>query len=115
MLKRHGTWGSGLLRSAMDWCKTTARRSWRFASRIAGRSRMVGRKNGFAVARPMNSSKTIQLDLAGGLEELKKFAEVMRIGDRVRVFCDDGVVEAEKISHTRFKMIYAVETTGFTQ
>jgi hypothetical protein len=63
----------------------------------------------------MNSSKMVQLDFAGGLVELKKFTEVMRIGDRIRAFCDDGVIEAEKISPTRFKVIYAVETTGSTQ
>lgn len=63
----------------------------------------------------MSASKTVQVDLAGGLVELKKITEVMRIGDRIRAFCDDGVIEAEKISPTRFKLIYAVETTGFTQ
>jgi hypothetical protein len=30
----------------------------------------------------------------------------MRIGDRVRAYCDDGVIEAEKVSQTRFKLIY---------
>jgi hypothetical protein len=79
---------------------------------------MVGQENGFGVARPMNSSKMVQLDFAGGLvelKELKKFTDVMRIGDRIRAFCDDGVIEAEKISPTRFKLIYAVETTWSTQ
>ena len=79
---------------------------------------MVGRENRFGVARSMNSSKMVQLDFAGGLvelKELKKFTEVMRIGDRIRAFCDDGVIEAEKISPTQFKVIYAVETTGPTQ
>jgi hypothetical protein len=63
----------------------------------------------------MEARETVQLDFAGGLVELKKFIEVMRIGDRIRAFCDDGVLEAEKISPTRFKLIYAVETTGPTQ
>jgi hypothetical protein len=112
MLKRHGIWGSGLLVSAMlDWCKRIARRYWQFASGIVGRSRMVGRENRFEVARPVNASKTLEVDCAGGFVKFKEFTEVMRIGDRIRAFCDDGVIEAEKISPTRFKLIYAVETT----
>jgi hypothetical protein len=76
---------------------------------------MVGQENSFGVARPTNAGKTVQVGFAGGLVELKKFTEVMRIGDRIRAFCNDGVIEAEKISPTQFKVIYVVETTGPTQ
>lgn len=113
MSKRRGIWAL-LLSAMLDRCKRTAGR-WQFASGIAGILRMVGRENSIGVARLMNASKTVQLDFGGGLVELKKFTEVMRIGDRIRAFCDDGVIEAEKISPTRFKVIYAVETTGAVQ
>ena len=33
--------------------------------------------------------------------------KVLNIGDRIRVLCDDGVLVAEKISQTQFKLIYA--------
>lgn len=113
MSKRLGIWGPGsLLSGLLSWFKGTAGRYWQFACGIAGRSRKVRLENGFGAARPMNTSKTIQVDFAGGLVEFKEFTEVLRIGDRIRVFCDDGVIEAEKISPSRFKLIYAVETTG---
>ena len=63
----------------------------------------------------MNGHETVQVDFAGGLVGFKEFAEALRVGDRIRAFCDDGVIEAEKISPTRFKLIYAVDTTGPTQ
>lgn len=116
MSKKHGIWGSGLLLSGMlDWCKRTAGKYWRFTSGIRSRSRMVGPKDTFGVARPGNASETVRIDFVTGLVEFKKFAEVMPIGDRIRAFCDDGVLEAEKISPTRFKVIYAVETTRSIQ
>jgi len=37
--------------------------------------------------------------------ELEEFIQILRIGDRIRVLCDDGVVVAEKISQTQFKLI----------
>jgi hypothetical protein len=107
MSKSRGIWGSGLLPLAMlDWCKSAAGRYLRL---FAGRSRMAGQENRFELARP-NASMTVQIDLAGGLAEFKRFAAALRIGDRIRAFCDDGVIEAEKISPTRFKLIYFVET-----
>jgi hypothetical protein len=60
----------------------------------------------------MNTTKTVQLDFSGGLVEFKKLAKELQVGDRIRAFCDDGVIEAEKISPTQFKLIYALETTG---
>jgi hypothetical protein len=38
--------------------------------------------------------------------DLEEFIEVLSIGDRVRLLCDDGVVVAEKISQTQFKLIH---------
>ena len=98
-----------------DCFKSTADRYWRLAGGIGRRSQIVGRENKFEVARPRNASKTVQVDLAGGLEEFKEFIKALRIGDRVRAFCDDGIIEAEKISPTRFKLIYSVETTESIQ
>jgi hypothetical protein len=30
----------------------------------------------------------------------------LRVGERIQVLCDDGVIVAEKISHTQFKLIH---------
>jgi hypothetical protein len=71
-----------------------------------GSSRTNRRENSSAVARPTNDFKTVQIDLGGGIAEFEEFTKAMRIGDRVRAYCDDGVIEAEKVSQTRFKLIY---------
>jgi len=105
MSKKRRIWGFGSALSAVqDWCKRTTGRYSRVAD--ADPSRMVGRE----VVRPI-----VQVDFDGGLVEFKQFTKVLRIGDRVRVFCDDGVIEAEKISPKLFKLIYVVETTGAIQ
>lgn len=109
MSKKRSIWGFGSALSALrDWCKTTTGRY----SRAAGVDPigMVGRENRSEVVRPI-----IHVDFDGGLAEFKQFTQVLRIGDRVRVFCDDGVIEAEKISPKLFKLIYVVETTGAIQ
>lgn len=111
MRKTSGTSRSASLLSAMlDWCKRIAGIYWQFASGIAARSRNLGRENRFEVARPLNESKMLRVEFDEGLARITEFTEVMRIGDRIRAFCNDGVIEAEKISPTRFKVIYAVET-----
>jgi hypothetical protein len=37
--------------------------------------------------------------------ELRKFTKTLNIGDRIRVLCDDGLLVAEKVSETQFKVI----------
>ena len=95
------------LSKVLDWSKRTAGRSRRFARRIADQLRMVGRENQFEVARVMNVSQTLHADFAGKRVELGEFIKVMSIGDRLRVLCDDGLLVAEKISETQFKLIHA--------
>ena len=108
MLKKRGIWSVGLpLLAVLDWCTRTAGRYRRFAGRIAGQLRMVGRENQSEVARVMNVSHPLHLDFAGKSVELRELTKVLRIGDRIRVLCDDGVLVAEKISATQFKLIHA--------
>ena len=47
------------------------------------------------------------VDFAGKPAELTEFIKALSIGDRIRVFCYDGVVVAKKISQTQFKEIHA--------
>jgi hypothetical protein len=49
----------------------------------------------------------VQVDFCGERLELKEFTKALNIGDRIRVLCDDGVLVAEKISQTQFKLIQA--------
>jgi hypothetical protein len=72
---------------------------------------MVRRENQFEVARVMNVSHPLDVDFAGERVELREFAKVLSIGDRIRVLCDDGVLVAEKISQTQFKLIHTETMT----
>jgi hypothetical protein len=103
MSKRPGIWaGWWPLSSALGWWKRTAGRYRRFAA-----STMDGRQeNQFEIARTTNS-QPFQLDFASERVELKEFAKTLNIGDCIRMFCDDGVLVAEKISQTQFKVLYS--------
>jgi hypothetical protein len=99
MSKTSGIWRITLVWSAaLDWCKKTASRYQRFAGR---------RSVQFKVGRATNVSHPLRVDFCGERIELKEFIKVLRIGDRIRVLCDDGVVVAEKISQTQFKLIHS--------
>ena len=112
MWKKREIWAVGLLLSAvLDWCKRTVGRYRRVPGKIADQSRLVGRENQFEAARVVNLSHPLHADLAEECVELKEFTKVLSIGDRIRVLCDDGVLVAEKISETQFKLIHA-ETTA---
>lgn len=78
-------------------------RWWRFADGIA--SSIHDHHNEFEVERQTNDSHLFQLDSCPQLMELKEFMSLLSIGDRIRVLCDDGVLVAEKISRTQFKLI----------
>ena len=107
MSKKRGIWAVGVpLPAVLDLCKRTADRCRRFAGRIADQFRMAGRENQLEVARVVNVSHPSQVDFAGKPVALTEFIKTLSIGDRVRVFCDDGVVVAEKISQTQFKEIH---------
>ena len=68
---------------------------------------MNGRQeNQFEIERTTTNSQ-LQLDFASELVELKEFAKILNIGDHIRVFCDDGVLVAEKVSQTQFKVLYS--------
>jgi hypothetical protein len=112
MSKKRRVWAVGLRLSAvLHWFKRTAGEYRRFAGSIADQLRMVGRENQFEVTRVMNVSHPLHVDFAGKRVELREFTKVLNIGDRIRVLCDDGVLVAEKISQTQFKVIHAEKMT----
>ncbi len=107
MSKKRGIWAVGVpLSAVLDLCQRTADRCRRFAGRIADQFRMAGRENQLEVAREVNVSPPLHIDFAGKPVALTELINTLSIGDRIRVFCDDGVVVAEKISQTQFKEIH---------
>src|SRR5262245_15839051 len=112
MSRRRENWAASLSASAtLDWWQRIVGKFLRFAGRIADQLRMAGRENRFEGGRIMSPSHPIQVDLAGMRVELMEFVRVLNIGDRIRVFCDDGVLVAEKVSQTQLRIIQA-ETTA---
>jgi hypothetical protein len=108
MSTKRGIWAVGFpLSAVLDWCKRTADRYRRVPRRIADQSRLVGRENQLEATRVVNLSHPLHVDLPEERVELKEFTKVLSIGDRIRVLCDDGVLVAEKISETQFKIIHA--------
>ena len=106
-------WGSSVLLSAvLEGWERTVRVYRRLAVRVVDQSRTIRQENFVAVRRPANDFKTVQIDLGGGIAEFEEFTKAMRIGDRIRAFCNDGMIEAEKVSQTRFKLIHSIEATG---
>lgn len=108
MSKRRGIWLINLpLSAALDWCRETAGTCWR---RAAGRVLLIAagrREDRFEVAQLTNVRQPLQVDFCGERIELKELIKVLRIGDRIRVLCDDGVIVAEKVSDARFKLIHS--------
>jgi len=92
---------------ALDKCKATAAKYWRFATGIAWAvtARRNRRNDPLEVARPMEISHLLQTDSCHQPMELEDLIDVLSVGDRIRILCDDGVVVAEKTSHTRFELI----------
>ncbi len=108
MSKKLGIWAVGLpLFAALNWYKRAAGRFRRLAQRIACQLRMTGRRKQFEVTEAIKISPSFHADFAGGPVELREFTRVLSIGDRIRVLCDDGVLVAEKISETQFRVIHA--------
>ena len=107
MSKRSGTWGVRLsLSSALSWFKTFTSRSLAFADRIV----CVGElrpNDEFESLPDANRNQSLKIEFYGDRIELRELTEILRIGDRVRLFCDDGVLVAEKISQTQLKIIHS--------
>jgi len=111
MSKRRGICGR-LPLAALDWCKKAAGRYWRFAGGIIRLITFGRRYDEFAVSQANNS---VQVEFCGESIELREFIKILSIGDRVRLLCDDGLLVAEKISETQYKVIHSVMVDNLVQ
>jgi len=97
MSKGRGIWCIGLAWSrALDGCKRTAGRYWRF----------VGGMFRSATARSRRDQLEVPIGSCQQPIKLNELINLLRVGDRIRVLCDDGVIVAEKTSQTQFKLIH---------
>ena len=107
MSKKLGIWAVGSpLSAVLNWYRRTAGRCRRLALRIAYQLRMLGRRKQFEAAEVIKVSPPFHADFAGSPLELGEFTRILSIGDRIRVLCDDGVLVAEKVSETQFRVIH---------
>lgn len=91
------------LSAVSDRCKRIVDRFRRFAAGIV-RS-ITGRRQEpqFDVAQAVS---IVHEDI-----ELKDSLKLLRIGDRLRVFCSDGILVVEKISQTHVKLVHSQAMT----
>ena len=115
MSKRLGNWSVRLpLSAALGWCKKVTSRYFGFADRtVLSRERRQGDQ--FQVMQETNVNHSLQIEFCGDRIALKDLTAALRIGDRVRLFCDDGVVWAEKISQTQLKIIHSQAVADLMQ
>ena len=84
-----------------------------FARRFTKKPLAVRQENPREAVLTVNVSHASPIDFSGKPQELSEFIKVLRIGDRIRVFCDDGIILAEKVSQTQFKEIHAEAMAKF--
>ena len=92
-----GSWRIGLaLSRALDRCKRTAGRYWRYAGAMFRST----------TARRRHDELEVPIGSCQQLIKFNELIDVLLVGERIRVLCDDGVIVAEKISQTQFKLIH---------
>lgn len=108
MSKGPGTSRISLLLSAMlTWCKRAATRYWQGVSGIVRLVRGGCRSDPSEDVRPVNVGQPLRIDFCDEDIELKEILRMLTVGDRIRILCDDGVLVAEKMSQTQFKLVGA--------
>jgi len=111
MSKRRGICGR-LPLAVLDWCKKAAGRYWRFAGGTVRPITSDRRYDEFAVSQTNNS---VQVEFCGESIELREVIKILSIGDRIRLLCDDGLLVAEKVSETQYKVIHSVMVDQLVQ
>jgi len=87
------------LSSAWNWCKRVACKLCQVAAG-ANPSTTDGRPEYlFEIARHATINQVAI--------ELKECLTILSIGDRIRLFCDDGILILEKISQTQVKVVHS--------
>jgi hypothetical protein len=114
MSKRRGNWRIKLpLSVAMDMCKTMAGKSLQFFRRALQSITARIRHDHLKADLIVDVSHSLLTDSSCRQNmELEEAVKVLNIGDRIRVLCDDGVVEAEKVSETQFELIHYQMISG---
>jgi hypothetical protein len=91
--------------AVLQWCKKAVVRDWRGLSGSVWPVVSRSRDDQLEVAQLTKIGPTLHIDFCSERIEFKDFIKILRIGDRIRVLCDDGVLVVEKISQQQFKVV----------
>lgn len=112
--KRFGTWVTTWpLSATLAWCKKMINQYFRQVDPID-----------FAPANSEDDPSDVALAAKGSplrvylgddYIDLDELIAVLRVGDRIRLFCDDGLLVAEKVSHTQLKVVHSQTMPAWIQ
>ena len=109
MSKQRGIRRSSVRLSAgLNWCKKIYKR---LLDSVVSSTLGGHRSDPGEIERHTNIDHPLDADSCGEAIDLRRLTTLLGIGDRVRILCDDGVLVAEKVSHTQFKLIQS-QTPG---
>jgi hypothetical protein len=91
------------LSAVSDGCKRIADRFRRFAVGIVRSITERRQEPQFDVAQAVS--------IVHESIELKESLKLLRIGERLRVFCNDGILVVEKVSQTQVKLVHSQAIT----
>jgi hypothetical protein len=107
MSKRSGIWVvTWPLSATLAWCMKIINQCFRPAAQIAS-AQACSPDGPSEVALESNAFYPIQIDFGEDRIELNELIAVLRVGDRIRLFCDDGVLVAEKVSQTQLRVVHS--------
>lgn len=93
------------LSATVAWCKKIIGQCFRNADQI-DLARASCPENPSDVAVAASAIYPLRIDFGENCMELNELIAVLRVGDRIRLFCDDGLLIAEKVSQTQLKVIH---------
>lgn len=106
MSKKFGIWVvTWPLSATMAWCKKIISQCFRSSEQPdSGRANCLDNSADALLA--ATASYPLRIDFGENCMELNELIAVLRVGDRIRLFCDDGLLVAEKVSQTQLKVIH---------
>ena len=106
MSKRSGIWVvTWPLSATLDWCGKIINQCFRF-----GQDDLFQPSTSECAPEILPAAKgnyPIQVTFGEERIELNELIAVLRVGDRIRLFCDDGILVAEKVSQTQLRVVHS--------
>ena len=106
MSKRSGIWVvTWPLSATLDWCGKIINQCFRMGQ--ADLFQPSPSDCASDILPPAKGNYPIQVNFGEERVELNELIAVLRVGDRIRLFCDDGILVAEKVSQTQLRVVHS--------